>query len=383
MAGGFANPYFKNDTNHSSDPTTSCFENVSIDPNVQATLARRLDRMFKVYHGLIALPLALVGLILTLIYIVAVYRAIRQHRVSRKCYVLLLNRALGDVLACLVALTIVIYVLGTAENIKRFLCRMLLVSDGFLCFLKCFEVIRYMQTVTVQKSGHNATVHLLDDFQLACISRTYNLCGNCSSTDKNSLIEPMVRMQNRNLHTNYVSLKEFLRFKKLSSRFPLWKLALNVATFASFNVFYVIWGIVLLLNRDRCFFLRNYTVLMQLLGLIRASLLLRIVMDPLLAFITDLQIRRSTLSMLRISQLQIFPFFSTQKPTEEENSSEFTSNPTVQVKISTSSAGDMQPRSDISRGGFSKATINAVPSPAVQTTPARIQRRTVSFDERF
>lgn len=87
--------------------------------------------------------------------------------------------------------------------------------------------------------------------------------------------------------------------------------------------------------------------------------------------------------MLRISQLQILPFFSTQKPTEEENSSEFTSNPTVQVKISTSSAGDMQPRSDISRGGFSKATINAVPSPAVQTTPARIQRRTVSFDERF
>lgn len=71
-----------------------------------------------IFLGLIILPFALIGLCFTIIYIAAVYRAISQHRVSRKCYVLLLNRAIGDVLACLIALTIVIYVLSVAENIK-------------------------------------------------------------------------------------------------------------------------------------------------------------------------------------------------------------------------------------------------------------------------
>ncbi|RCN41445.1 hypothetical protein ANCCAN_12618 [Ancylostoma caninum] len=35
-------------------------------------------------------------------------------------------------------------------------------------------------------------------------------------------------------------------------RFPLWKLALNVATFAGFYLFYVIWCIGMLLNKDQC-----------------------------------------------------------------------------------------------------------------------------------
>ncbi|KAI1719576.1 DihydroCaffeic Acid Receptor [Ditylenchus destructor] len=399
MASG--NPYFKNYTNHSSDPTTSCFENVSIDPNVQATLDRRRDQMFKVYHGLIALPLALVGLVLTLIYITAVYRAIRQHRVSRKCYVLLLNRALGDVLACLVALTIVIYALGTAENINKNVMQLLdvffvgcfwsaMVSYVSLSVLKLFAIckpLQYRNQVTMRRCIYLMILSWLVFLALTIYAVTAVALTKIPSLNQWSgcKVETCTRiMLAKFFHRRSVNANTNDSVKRLSSRFPLWKLALNVATFAGFNLFYVIWGIVLLLNRDRCFFQRNYTVLMRLLGLIRASLLLRIVMDPLLAFITDLQIRRSTLALLRMSQLQIFPYFSTQRPSEEENSSEFTSNPTVQVKISTSSAGgDVQPRREISRGAFSKATVNAVPSSEVQTTPARIQRRTVSFDERF
>uniref|UniRef100_A0A915DJ44 Uncharacterized protein n=1 Tax=Ditylenchus dipsaci TaxID=166011 RepID=A0A915DJ44_9BILA len=106
-------------------------------------------------------------------------------------------------------------------------------------------------------------------------------------------------------------------------QFPLWKLALNVGTFAAFNLFYVIWAIGLLINTDRCFFLRNFAMMMRFLGMIRSSLLFRIVMDPILSFITDLQIRRSTLSMLGISG-KVFPFVSFRKDmqSEEENSSE-------------------------------------------------------------
>jgi hypothetical protein len=68
-----------------------------------------LNYIYKVWQGLIPLPIATVGLFLTLTYIMAVYRAIRQHRVSRKCYVLLINRAIGDILACLTAISMGIY----------------------------------------------------------------------------------------------------------------------------------------------------------------------------------------------------------------------------------------------------------------------------------
>jgi hypothetical protein len=42
----------------------------------------------------------------------AVYKAIQQRRVSRKCYVLLMNRAGGDIFACLTALIIAVYAIS-------------------------------------------------------------------------------------------------------------------------------------------------------------------------------------------------------------------------------------------------------------------------------
>lgn len=68
-----------------------------------------LNSIYKIWQGLVPLPIAIIGLCLTLTYIMAVYRAIRQHRVSRKCYVLLINRAVGDVLACLMAISMGVY----------------------------------------------------------------------------------------------------------------------------------------------------------------------------------------------------------------------------------------------------------------------------------
>ena len=78
--------------------------------------------------------------------------------------------------------------------------------------------------------------------------------------------------------------------KILRNRFPMWKLALNVGTFAGFNVFYIIWALFLLYNRDPCLFQRNYPLMMKLLGFIRLSLMARIIIDPILSFVTDFQV---------------------------------------------------------------------------------------------
>jgi hypothetical protein len=88
---------------------SACFAN-----HTQAQLAQiacDFHSALVLYHGWLTLPLALVALALSSVYISAVWSAVAASRVSRKCYVLLLNRAFGDVSACAVTLAIAGYTL--------------------------------------------------------------------------------------------------------------------------------------------------------------------------------------------------------------------------------------------------------------------------------
>ncbi len=69
--------------------------------------------MYKTYFGLLSLPIAAVGFLVAVIYFVVVARAMWYRRVSRKCYLLLLDRTIGDLLASLTALTCAIYIVST------------------------------------------------------------------------------------------------------------------------------------------------------------------------------------------------------------------------------------------------------------------------------
>uniref|UniRef100_A0A914PTG0 G-protein coupled receptors family 1 profile domain-containing protein n=1 Tax=Panagrolaimus davidi TaxID=227884 RepID=A0A914PTG0_9BILA len=114
--------------------------------------------------------------------------------------------------------------------------------------------------------------------------------------------------------------------KTIRLRFPLWKLALNVATFAIFNLPYVVIIItfIILAGNDKCFSLKNYPTMMQIFGTIRLGLLARIIVDPIISFFTDIQIQKSVLSMFGFRNHPI-PSPSTKrvlKETIEENSSE-------------------------------------------------------------
>lgn len=80
--------------------------------------------------------------------------------------------------------------------------------------------------------------------------------------------------------------------KKLQDRFPLWKLAINVGTFAIFNACYMIWGVSsLFLTSDKCFFVTHFNKMIRLLAFVHLSIMIRIIVDPMLAFFTDLPVR--------------------------------------------------------------------------------------------
>ncbi|KAI1708802.1 DihydroCaffeic Acid Receptor [Ditylenchus destructor] len=79
--------------------------------------------------------------------------------------------------------------------------------------------------------------------------------------------------------------------KEGSFRFPMIKLALNVASLAIFNFPEAIWSIWLVVA-PTCFFQQHWNPMMTTLGFIEFFLLLRIFFDSLMAFALDRELRR-------------------------------------------------------------------------------------------
>ncbi|KAI6170841.1 G-PROTEIN-RECEP-F1-2 domain-containing protein [Aphelenchoides bicaudatus] len=314
-----------------------------------------LNYLLKVWHGLIPLPIALVGLVLTLIYMFAVYKSIKQKRVSRKSYTLMLNKSGGDVFACLTALIISAYALLMPRLDNREALETMKIMDIFFicCFwcamvsyvalssIKLYSVwqpLHYRNRVTMQRCIYLVALSwfffaCMFAYALTTIAMTniqalsdWSGCvpgGNCTRIMyrvRNLLVVTFyfftiicfaitvvlvrrARSFNKSFHkpsnTTTLSVTDSApkRRSSLKERFPLWKLALNVATFAFFNIFYVIWAVAILSLSQKCYFLEHFNKMKTLFALVRISLLARIVADPILAFITDKQVRRNILTL--------------------------------------------------------------------------------------
>lgn len=50
------------------------------------------------------LPFATIGIFLAALYFIAVQKAIQIRSVNRKCYMLLLNKTVGDIICCISSL---------------------------------------------------------------------------------------------------------------------------------------------------------------------------------------------------------------------------------------------------------------------------------------
>ncbi|WKY10203.1 hypothetical protein Q1695_002502 [Nippostrongylus brasiliensis] len=350
----------------SSNVRTDCFFNLSTEQRVDLFKRRQglhIHNVFRTYFGWMVLPLALVGVILVSLFIFTTYKAIKGRVVSRKCYILLLNRAIGDLVSCIVALIVCAYVILWHEVNRDMVVLMESFSSGSfwsamvsyvaLSLLKLFAVwkpFHYRKWFTMKRCI-NLIIFSWVMFILM-ISYTVGISAlvkvptlnEWSGCKMETCLRTMYRI--RNMFTVSVYLFTLIvfvitvllirraqrfvdSFKKRDStqseggrrvRFPLWKLALNVATFAVLYLFYVIWCVGMLLNTDQCFFQRNYAEMMRLLAFVRCTLLLRIVVDPVLSFVTDIQLRRTFLTMIGISPKKCASSQVFQKSTNSERS---------------------------------------------------------------
>ncbi|XGW01975.1 hypothetical protein V3C99_014222 [Haemonchus contortus] len=332
----------------SSNVRTDCFFNLTTDERIDLFKRRqglRIDNVFRTFFGWVVLPLALLGVLLVTLFILATYRAIKARVVSRKCYILLLNRAVGDLVSCIVALLVCGYVLMWHEINRDMVILMesffigsfwsAMVSYVALSVLKLFAVwkpFQYRKWFTMKRCI-NLIIFSWVMFILM-ISYTLGISALVKIPSLNEWSGCRMETCLRNMYRarNFVTVSVYAftlsvffitvllirraqkfvdSFKKRDStkseggrrvRFPLWKLALNVGTFAGLYLFYVIWCVGLVINQDQCFFQRNYAEMMRILAIVRCTLLLRILVDPILSFATDYQIRRSFFTMIGVRQ---------------------------------------------------------------------------------
>ncbi|TKR69075.1 hypothetical protein L596_021275 [Steinernema carpocapsae] len=338
----------------------------------QKKRALRLDWVYKTFYGWLAIPFASLALIITVIYVLVVFNAIKQRRVSRKCYILLLNRAIGDILACITCLIGAGYVL-LSEKANRDVVSVMdtffiasfwsaMVSYVSLSVLKLYAVARpfnYRRAVTMKRCIHlmifswvvflfmvgyaltmtalvkvpvlnewsgckmetclrmmyrsrnfvTITVYFFTiiSFFITALSKIFLLYP--ASTTLRRLVPPKPRQPRRRTPSHPLSPLE-----TGSQRWHLW-IPLHLLRAL---------GNPPAPKHGSCFFQRNFAEMMRILGLIRLTLLIRILIDPVISFITDFQIRRGTMELFRIksrkigmdSRNKIF-----QKSSSEENSS--------------------------------------------------------------
>ncbi|KHN80735.1 hypothetical protein Tcan_16705 [Toxocara canis] len=319
---------------------TECFANLSsndLNKLVEEKWMRRSELTYYIYFGWLPLPMAITALVFAIAYMVIVCHAVKRRHVSMKCYVLLLNRTIGDILCCISALVTSSYVLsvdhisesivGVSETFFSGSCWSAVVSYVSLSVIQFYSVwkpLRFRSVFTMRRCIHL----IVTSWIIFAVTVAYALVVLALvkvpilSNWSGCKVETCFRIM---LHSKYVIVLIIYSFtiiifaitvvlikrarkrgssfmlkapsdSDIRARFPLWKLALNVGTFATLSFPYILWCIVLLLNRDKCFALWNFIELMQLLGIIRFILLFRIFIDPVMSFIIDRQIRRGLLS---------------------------------------------------------------------------------------
>ncbi|CAD5231154.1 unnamed protein product [Bursaphelenchus xylophilus] len=352
--------------------STDCFgfENDSDPASIEARRLRQetMIHIYRVYYGWVPLPLAFLALTCACIYSIACFRAIRGHRVSRKSYVLLLNRSLGDITTCLWTFVIFFYVILTDVPTPE----IVQVLDSFfmgcfwagmtsyvaLSFLKLYAVakpLEYRHIITMRRCIYLICFSWVVFLVMVSYSVGANALSNIESLRawsgcrKETCLRSFYRFRNTCVCLVYITtlvcfggtlilIKRHQRFarihsrkatnaenyavkgapkKKLKDRFPLWKLAVNVCTFAIFDVFYVIWGASLLIGADKCYFYRNFNKMIFLLSILHLSILVRITIDPIIAFVTDVPIRRSMLQVMHLQR-----YIKTYQTRNEDNSSD-------------------------------------------------------------
>ncbi|KHN89181.1 hypothetical protein Tcan_17582 [Toxocara canis] len=95
----------------------------------------------------------------------------------------------------------------------------------------------------------------------------------------------------------FVDTLQIGRNNSTSTRFPFWKLSLNVLIFAVVNFAFVYATFMTVFFQDSCYWRVNRDRRTKTIGLLRCALLARIIIDAIVGFVIDPQLRRVAANM--------------------------------------------------------------------------------------
>uniref|UniRef100_A0A914ZRS3 G-protein coupled receptors family 1 profile domain-containing protein n=1 Tax=Parascaris univalens TaxID=6257 RepID=A0A914ZRS3_PARUN len=311
-------------------------------------MERLMDRLsstiysqYWISFGCMPIPLTCLTAACTIAYILTIYAAMKTRRVSRKCYMLLLNRAVGDLLCCVFFFCCSVYIfLVSADQFRTDILLIIatlcgscywtaMVSYVSLSVLKLFAVYEPLKYKKVFSTSHCLRLIILSwliyalavivTLTAAAFVRVPSL-RKWSGCKRETCMHALERARTIAISVIYVftlvvyistviTLKTTQRSsrslrrkieknnsQRFTKKFPLWRLTLSVSTFAIFNFGYIIASIALI-PRNRCHIFLNHSENANLIGAIWLSLLIRILIDAVLGLCTDSQLREVTMSL--------------------------------------------------------------------------------------
>uniref|UniRef100_A0A914W8J1 G-protein coupled receptors family 1 profile domain-containing protein n=1 Tax=Plectus sambesii TaxID=2011161 RepID=A0A914W8J1_9BILA len=332
---------------------TRCYDNLTENERAQILIdilkherQARTSALLYDYFGLLPLPFAVIGLLLGIVFIAVVYVGISKRRISRKMYIFLLNRSVGDVIGCITAIVVSAYALfsgmprrGIISNIDVIFLASYwgaMVSYVSLSLLKLFVVAKplyYKKIITMRKCVCMIGISWVPPVAIGISVLIVHFCTFKPELNKltgcriETCITMMIRIkESLSIAAYFLTIVAFLltivlirrarrfvksfdaarsnkgashhRRKGIKVRFPTWKLTLNVSTFAALYAFPTIVAVGSTFVNDSCYTVLHYVEFIKLSGVVRAILLLRIIIDPILSFTTDSQLRRVFLDCL-------------------------------------------------------------------------------------
>lgn len=382
---------------------TQCFSNLTEEEmTYYDEVQRKLPEAYKLFGAIIPLPITTIALILTIFYVTSVFSAIKRRRVSKKYYVLLINRAIGDLLCCVTFIWFSVYLLRTKDlnrevagvwemiftsslwssmvsyvsisvlklyavykpfqyrTLRMGLCiRLIIFSWGiFILLLVCaFGALALVKVPALQQltgcrnetciapmyrfrnmmmSGVYFVTLIVYFFTLFFIRRSeayrnsYRrtpLQNKVSSARLSPSAAVIVAQQKKEKKSSgksvnaNLNLAEFTTIdretglpikksvedapvsrrdaviRKNLQRFPFWKLSVNVATFAVFNLLHVLFTLFIMF-KEGCYYQWHLETMIPLVYSAKTMTSCRIALDAILAFVVDEQIRKGGIRIM-------------------------------------------------------------------------------------
>ncbi|CAK5084081.1 unnamed protein product [Meloidogyne enterolobii] len=300
--------------------TTNCFDNES-DPNFILHEQEERNWIYIHFQGYPYLIIGLPGLFLTSLLSIALSLSIFQkqnrlrkcRRFGNKFYILLLNRTIGDLFACLTSLMISIYTIMFPGNINTKIMQLLnvcligcfwstMITYVSISLLKLFGVaypLKYRQKVSRKTCIRIVQINWVIILLMILLSYLIYLIVYIPSLSKWTGCRAETCLQFFVYQPRNFLISNTYLFT-ISCTLIAAPLISGLFTFTIFHAPYALFAIYLTpIFTDLCFYLINYRLVQRYLGIVRCCVLLRICLDAILAFGTDKELSKIIIGIVK------------------------------------------------------------------------------------